>query len=90
LGDDFEGTISGVTSFGFFVLLDTFFVDGLVHVNSLQDDYYVYQERAYRLVGERSRRIFRLGDRVRVRVARVDKEERHIDFVYLSGRETNV
>lgn len=90
LGEDFEGTISGVTSFGFFVLLDTFFVDGLVHVNSLRDDYYVYQERAYRLVGERSRRIFRLGDRVRVRVARVDKEERHIDFVYVSGHETNV
>lgn len=90
LGEDFDGTISGVTSFGFFVLLDTFFVDGLVHVNSLQDDYYVYQERAYRLVGERSRKIFRLGDRARVRVARVDKEERHIDFVYVSRRETNV
>ena len=90
LGEEFVGTISGVTSFGLFVLLDDFFVDGLVHVNSLEDDYYVYQERAYRLVGERTRRLFRLGDRVRVRVARVDKVERHIDFLYVSRPETSV
>lgn len=90
LGEDFSGTISGVTSFGFFVLLDDVYVDGLVHVSSLEDDFYVYQERSYRLVGERTRRIFRLGDRVRVRVSRVDKEERRIDFVYISAAETNV
>ncbi len=85
LGDDFAGTVSGVTSFGFFVLLDDFFVEGLVHVNAMRDDYYVFQPNAYALVGERSRRTFRLGDSVRVRVVRADKEERHVDFQLLAA-----
>jgi ribonuclease R len=83
LGDEFDGTISGVQSFGFFVLLDEYFVEGLVHVNGLRDDYYVFQPQAYALKGERSRRTFRLGDRVRVRVSRTDKEERQVDFQLL-------
>ncbi len=81
LGDDFPGTISGVQSFGFFVLLDDFFVDGLVHVSSLEDDYYAFREEGYALVGERRGRHFRLGDRVRVRVSSVNLEDRRIDFV---------
>ena len=80
LGEEFEGTISGVTSFGFFVLLDDFFVEGLVHVNALLDDYYEFRDEDYALVGTRRNRRFRLGDRVRVEVARLDKEERKIDF----------
>jgi ribonuclease R len=83
LGADFDGTISGVTAFGFFVLLDDFFVDGLVHVSSLDDDYYLFVEEQHALVGERTRRRFRTGDRVRVRIARVDIEERRIDFQLL-------
>ena len=86
LGDEFTGTISGVTSFGLFVLLDEVFVEGLVHVNSMMDDYYAFQESSYRLVGERSRRSFRLGDRLAVRVSRIDKEERFIDFVLVDSR----
>ena len=86
LGDEFTGTISGVTSFGLFVLLDEVFVEGLVHVNSMMDDYYAFQESGYRLVGERSRRSFRLGDRLAVRVSRIDKEERFIDFVMVDSR----
>jgi ribonuclease R len=85
LGDDFDGTISNVTAFGFFVLLDAYFVEGLVHVSSLDDDYYVYVEEQFTLVGENYRRQFRLGDRVRVQVAAVDIEQRKIDFVLLSG-----
>jgi ribonuclease R len=85
LGDEFTGTISGVTSFGLFVLLDEVFVEGLVHVNSMMDDYYAFQEDSYRLVGERSRRTFRLGDRLAVRVSRVDKLERFIDFVLVDA-----
>jgi ribonuclease R len=81
LGDQFTGTISGVVAFGFFVLLDAFFVEGLVHVNALRDDYYEFREEEYSLVGDRRGRRFRLGDRVRVQVARVDKEERRIDFL---------
>ena len=71
LGDEFEGKISGVAAFGFFVTLERYFVDGLVHVNSLRDDFYRLQEQTYALV----------GDRVRVQVARVDKEARHVDFL---------
>jgi len=83
LGEAFDGVVSGVTAFGFFVLLDDIFVEGLVHVNSLHDDYYEFREREYALVGERRGRRFRLGDRVRIEVARVDRQERHIDFVLL-------
>ncbi len=85
LGDEFFGTVSGVTSFGIFVLLDAVFVEGLVHVNSMNDDYYIFRQDQYLLVGERSHRSFRLGDRLRIRVARVDKEERFIDFVIVDS-----
>ncbi|TVR58749.1 MAG: ribonuclease R [Gemmatimonadales bacterium] len=83
LGEEFQGTIAGVTSFGFFVLLDRYYVEGLVHVSTLGDDFYRFIEEAYALVGERSRRRFRLGDRVRVQVVRADKEERQVDFKLL-------
>ena len=85
LGDEFSGTVSGVTSFGIFVLLDDVFVEGLVHVNSMSDDYYIFRQDRYLLVGERSHRTFRLGDRLRIQVARVDKEERFIDFVVVDS-----
>ncbi|HEX7090154.1 MAG TPA: ribonuclease R [Longimicrobiales bacterium] len=85
VGDTFAGTVSGVTAFGIFVLLDDYFVEGLIHVSSLEDDYYQYIEEGYALVGERQGRRFRLGDRVRVRVARVDREERAIDFLLVNG-----
>ncbi len=81
LGDHFTGTVSGVVAFGFFVLLDDYFVEGLVHVNALNDDYYEFREEEYSLVGDHRGRRFRLGDRVRVQVARVDKEELKIDFL---------
>ena len=89
LGEEFDGRISGVTAFGFFVTLDAYFVDGLVHVNTLQDDFYRFQEGSYQLVGDRGRRQYRLGDRVRVQVVRVDKEARHVDFLLVRklGRE---
>lgn len=83
LGDDFKGTISGVAAFGFFVLLDDFYVEGMVHVSSLEDDYYKFREERYEIVGEHTGRRFRLGDRVQVQVARVNREERKIDFVIL-------
>jgi ribonuclease R len=83
LGDTFFGRISGVAAFGFFVTLDDFFVEGLVHVSGLQDDYYHFRQKQHRLVGEGGGRSFRLGERVEVQVARVDKEARHVDFVLL-------
>ncbi|MGH7480650.1 MAG: ribonuclease R [Longimicrobiales bacterium] len=80
VGDEFDGTISGVTSFGMFVLLDRYHVEGLVHMSSLDDDYYVFLEEQFALLGENTRRRFQLGDRVRVRVLAVDIEQRKIDF----------
>ena len=80
LGDEFTGRVSGVASFGFFVTLEEFFVEGLVHVSAMRDDYYRLEERQLVLVGERGGKTFRLGDRVLIQVARVDKELRKIDF----------
>lgn len=80
LGDEFTGTISGVTNFGLFILLDEYHVEGLVHVSSLQDDYYRLVEEEHALVGRRKKRRYRLGDPVTVQVVRVDRERRRIDF----------
>ena len=84
IGEVFKGVISGVTAFGFFVELQDIFVEGLVRVTSLYDDYYQYHERRYCLVGERTHQTFRIGDEVVVRVDRVDVERRHIDFGLVS------
>lgn len=80
LGEEFDGLISGVTRFGFFVELKDIYVDGLVHVTSLKSDYYFFDPAHHRLVGERSGVIFRLGDSVKVRVISVDVDQRKIDF----------
>ena len=80
IGEEFEGIISGVMAFGFFVELRDIFVEGLVRMTSLHDDYYQYHEKKYCLVGERTHKTFRIGDKVKVRVERVDLERRHIDF----------
>lgn len=85
LGDTFEGTISGVTGFGLFVLLDEVLVEGLIRISSLVDDYYHYDEETWSLTGRRSKRRFRLGDRLEVQVARVDPESREIDLELLAG-----
>ncbi|MFG6176589.1 ribonuclease R [Halomonas sp. THAF12] len=80
LGETYDGTIASVTQFGIFVRLDTFYVEGLVHVTSLPSDYYHYEPEKHRLKGERSGMSYRLGDGVSVQVARVDLDDRKIDF----------
>ena len=85
IGDEFEGTISGVTGFGLFVLLDDVLTEGLVRVSSLVDDYYVFDADSFSLTGRRSRRRLRLGDKVKVQVVRVDSESREIDLELLEG-----
>lgn len=79
IGEEFEGMISSITSFGFFVELPNT-IDGLVHITDLTDDYYHYDEKQMILVGERTGRIFKLSDKVKVRVVACDKKERTIDF----------
>jgi ribonuclease R len=86
LGDEFAGTIAGVTAFGMFVLLEDFHVEGLVHVSSLGDDYYVFDEEQHALSGRRTRKRYQLGDPVLVQVVRVDREARKIDFDLLEHR----
>ncbi|RMF56495.1 MAG: RNB domain-containing ribonuclease [Calditrichaeota bacterium] len=84
LGDEFEGIISGVVAFGIFVEITDLLVEGLVHISDLEDDYYVHDEKNYQLIGQHSQKTYRLGDRVRVRVVRVDPDERVIDFVLVN------
>jgi len=80
VGDEFPGTISGVTSFGLFVMLDQVLAEGLVRLGSLVDDYYMFDPDAHSVVGRRTRTRYRLGDRINVQVARVDTETRTIDL----------
>ena len=80
VGESFDGTISGVTSFGIFVTLDGLNIDGLVHVTELGRDYFHFDAGRHAMIGERSGRIFQLAGRMRVRVARVDLETAKIDF----------
>jgi len=81
VGETYEGFVSGVVPFGFFVELRDVFVDGLVHLSALGDDFYDHLEREHMLRGRRTRRTFRLGDPVRVTVAGVSVERRQIDFM---------
>jgi len=80
VGETFDGTVSGVTSFGIFVTLDGLNIDGLVHVTELGRDYFHFDATRHALIGERSGRVFQLAGRVRVSVARVDLETTKIDF----------
>jgi ribonuclease R len=80
VGESFDGTISGVTSFGLFVTLDGLNIDGLVHVTELGRDYFHFDAGRHAMIGERSGRIFQLAGRIRVTVARVDLETAKIDF----------
>src|SRR5262245_22690984 len=80
VGDEFEGYITGVAPFGLFVELVEHFVEGLVHVSSMADDYYRFVEQEHVLRGEHAKKSYRLGDRVNVQVVRVDMERRQIDL----------
>ena len=80
VGEVYDGVISSVTNFGFFVRLDDLFIDGLVHVSSLENDYYSFDAARSRLIGENTRFSYRLGDKVKVKVEAVNPEERKIDF----------
>jgi ribonuclease R len=81
VGEEFAGTVSAVTSFGIFVGLDGVYVEGLVHISELGTDYFQYDAARHQIRGERTGKSYRLADRVRVRIARVDLETSRIDFV---------
>lgn len=81
VGDSFEGVIASVTNFGFFVRLSEFHIDGLVHITSLTNDYYQFDETSQYLIGESTGVVFRLGDPLTVKVVSVSLEDRKIDFI---------
>ena len=83
LGEEFEGIISGVTGWGLYVELPNT-VEGLVHVNTLRDDYYIFDQESYELRGEMTKKVYKLGDKVRVRVADADKMLKTVDFELVS------
>ncbi len=80
VGEEFDGIVSGVVDFGLFVQLDGLQVDGLLHVSALGQDYFTRDSSGYRLVGRSSGKVFKLGDRVRVRVSNVSLDDRRVDF----------
>ena len=80
VGDEFEGYITGVTAFGLFIELVEHFVEGLVHISTMADDYYRFVERAHILRGENTGKEYRLGDKVAVQVVKVDMERRQVDL----------
>ncbi|MEQ1532351.1 MAG: ribonuclease R [Sideroxydans sp.] len=84
LGSEFEGTISSVTGFGLFISLDDLYVEGLVHVSELGSDYFHFDATKHQMLGERTGKRYRLGDRVKVKVVRVDMESTKIDFTLVS------
>jgi len=84
-GEVFQGLITGVQSYGFFVEIEGLLVEGLVHVSSLKDDWYEYRSRHCCLVGRKNRTAYRLGDRVEVQVKSVDYYRQQIDLVTVSG-----
>lgn len=85
IGDIFHGVISGVAPFGLFVELREYFVEGMIHITSLHDDYYHYREETYSLVGEQFRKTYRVGDSVKVQIAHVDVAKRQMDLLLLNS-----
>ena len=80
VGDEYEGYVTGVAAYGLFIELIAHYVEGLVHISSMADDYYRFVEQEHVLRGENTKKIYRLGDKVLVQVVRVDMERRQVDL----------
>jgi len=80
IGENLFGIVSSVTDFGLFVELEEFYVDGLIHITSLGQDYYRFNPDLRQLVGEKSGKVYKTGDRIEIKVARVDMDQGRIDF----------
>src|SRR6266545_1829396 len=88
LGEEFDAFISGVSAHGFYVELVELFVEGMVHVTTLPHDFYRYLEKQHTLIGEHGRAVFRIGDRIRVRLVRVSTERKQLDFVLAERKDS--
>ena len=83
IGEEFEGIVSGVTNFGVFVELDNT-IEGLVHVENMRDDFYNFDEYTVSLIGERTRKVYKMGDKVKIKVISTDRVLRRIDFEFVN------
>ena len=81
VGKEFKGLISGVTAYGMFVEVTPYLIEGLIRLEDLTDDYYIYDEKRYSLVGKTSNRTLRLGDEVKILVKNVNRELNQVDFI---------
>lgn len=86
IGEEFDGKISGLTNFGMFVELENL-IEGLVHISAIGNDYYTYNSDIMAIIGETSKKIYRLGDKVKVKVVKANKQEKQIDFELIGGEE---
>lgn len=84
IGDEFDGKITSITSFGMFVELENIFIEGLVHISKLSGDFFIYDDTRHRLIGERTKQQYRLSDPVRVKVIESNPDTKHIDFELIS------
>jgi ribonuclease R len=81
IGEEFHGVISGITHFGMFIELSHSLAEGLVRLSDMNDDFYIWEEKQYRIVGRHTEKVYRLGDKVTVQLIRVDEDKREIDFL---------
>ena len=81
MGEEFHAIISGITYFGMFVKISEILAEGLIRLRDLEGDFYVYDEKKYALIGRKSKKQFRLGDKVQVKLIRVDIEKSELDFI---------
>lgn len=87
VGEDFHAIISGITNFGMFVELTQTMAEGMISLRDMEDDYYVYDEKNYSLIGRRTHKRFRLGDKITVRLIRIDQERRRLDFIMIDNSD---
>lgn len=85
IGEEFFGTITGVTNFGLFVTIEGLYVEGLLHIKDIWDDYYIYDEAKYRIIGKRKKKIFGLGMKIRVKIIKVNIDKRNIDLAFVEA-----
>jgi ribonuclease R len=83
LGNEFSAIISGITNFGIFVKITDILAEGLVRLRDLDDDYYIYDEKKYAIIGKRTKKQYRLGDKIHVKLIRIDEERSELDFIIL-------
>ena len=81
VGKDFDGLISGVTAYGIFVEITPYLIEGFIRMEDMEDDYYLFDEKRYSLVGKEFGKVYRLGDEIKIRVKQVNREINQVDFV---------